>query len=204
MNYRIPLRLDDGVWLFADIPSVEARRRVLRRTLAEAIDCTEGDIVIGRTANGKPMLKHPTDRLFFNTSHRDDIVLVALAWNRPVGVDLELLPCAGGDAVAGTFFSAGEKRWLSSAENGDGAAFARLWTAKEAVLKAAGTGIAQGLAEPDLAAALTPGRPLGGGDVRLHAAGGDFAIRWFPAATRRRNVMAARALALPPAPSCLA
>jgi 4'-phosphopantetheinyl transferase len=86
------------------------------------------------------------DRLHFNITHSGDLVLMAVSDARPVGVDVER-------RRAVSRVSALEARWLTTAERSDyhrlrglgldeSDAFLRIWSLKEARLKALGVGIA--------------------------------------------------------------
>ncbi|WP_240468143.1 4'-phosphopantetheinyl transferase family protein [Streptomyces dangxiongensis] len=93
---------------------------------------------------GKPRLAHVPGP-HFSLSHSGELALLALA-PRPVGVDVELSR-AGLDTMrlATRFFPAEECAWVAR----DGhRAFARLWTRKEACVKAAGGRLTQGMALP--------------------------------------------------------
>ena len=83
----------------------------------------------------------------FNWSHSDDRALIAVGRDVSLGIDIERLrdrPRAM--EIAERYFSADEANMLSALPAADrGAAFLELWTAKEAVLKALGRGIAFGL-----------------------------------------------------------
>jgi 4'-phosphopantetheinyl transferase len=102
--------------------------------------------------HGKPVLAgNHAGELHFSLSHADAAVAVAAA-DAAVGVDLEAVrPLAAGD-LAARFFADDERRLVAGAAD-PGAAFVRLWTRKEALLKATGEGIAGGLAS---ARALPP------------------------------------------------
>lgn len=92
----------------------------------------------------------------FSLSHSDDMAYFAFA-GVPVGVDIEGLPGASAvDDVLGTLHPAetAELSGLPAAERP--AALARVWSRKEAYLKATGTGLALGLAEPYVGSASTP------------------------------------------------
>lgn len=82
---------------------------------------------------GKPYLPEGP---FFNLSHSGNKV-VLLVSDRPSGIDIEeILPWS--EAVAKRVFTQRERQWLE-AQSGD-AAFYRLWTAKESIMKALGLG----------------------------------------------------------------
>ncbi len=93
---------------------------------------------------GKPALS-TVDELQFNLSHCQDRVLIGLTHRVPVGVDLERIrPLPNRDALAAHCCSADELNWLTGRPaNDQDRDFFRLWTAKEAVLKTLGTGLAR-------------------------------------------------------------
>lgn len=94
----------------------------------------------------------------FSLSRRDDLAYFALA-PVPVGIDIEGIP--GPDVVSDLldFLHPAEAAELTALPEGERrAALARVWSRKEACLKAAGTGIALGLVEPYVGSAPTPAR----------------------------------------------
>ncbi len=97
---------------------------------------------------GKPRLSsvHVGD-LHFNWSHSIDQALFAVARGIEPGVDLEKLrPRPRAMAIAERYFSPDEAQVLAAVpESERDAVFLQLWTAKEAVLKATGRGLAFGL-----------------------------------------------------------
>jgi 4'-phosphopantetheinyl transferase len=97
-------------------------------------------------AHGKPRLVAPTSPSF-NLSHCGDVVLLAIGRGIELGVDVEALrqrPRAL--QLAQRYFTADEAAALAALpEDGRLQAFYRLWTAKEAVLKALGRGLSFGL-----------------------------------------------------------
>lgn len=114
---------------------------LLRRLVATYLETDPARLLFGRAAYGKPFLiNHP--ELCFSLSHSHDFALVALA-RREVGVDVERLDrTIEIDGVAASAFSAlelAELRTLVPAERR--AAFFRLWTRKEAYVKARGEGL---------------------------------------------------------------
>ncbi|HET6554060.1 MAG TPA: 4'-phosphopantetheinyl transferase superfamily protein [Dyella sp.] len=108
---------------------------------AEAVQLEESD-------HGRPMLADPhRDAFAFNWSHSHDQALIAIARGVAPGVDLERLrPHPKAVPIARRYFSPDEAAWLEGvpATQRD-RAFLDLWTAKEAVLKALGRGLAFGL-----------------------------------------------------------
>jgi 4'-phosphopantetheinyl transferase len=101
---------------------------------------------IARTERGKPFapsLAH----LDFNLTHAREHVLIAVAREQPVGIDLERMDREIEiDDIARRYFSTAEADAIEAlAPERKLAAFLRLWTCKEAVLKALGEGISFGL-----------------------------------------------------------
>ncbi|AEY91191.1 4'-phosphopantetheinyl transferase [Streptomyces hygroscopicus subsp. jinggangensis 5008] len=116
----------------------------LRIILGERLGRAPESVRLTRGRWGKPRLAQG-DGPHFSLSHSGELALLALA-PRPVGVDVER-PRAGLDParLAERFFPAEESAWVAR----DGRrAFARLWTRKEACVKAAGGRLAQGMALP--------------------------------------------------------
>jgi 4'-phosphopantetheinyl transferase len=99
-------------------------------------------------AHGRPVLAAPGAALDFNWSHSASRAVVVLARRLPrLGVDVEY-PRARRDclALARRFFAASEYQQLERlTPMARHKAFVQFWTAKEAVLKADGRGLAYGL-----------------------------------------------------------
>jgi 4'-phosphopantetheinyl transferase len=119
-----------------------ACRANLRKILGQAIQRPPREVPLVLTENGKPLLAPPYDSLHFNLSHCSDLAIVALCAEGPVGIDLEsldrapdLLECET------TFCHPREISELPSETNARASQLLRIWTAKEAVLKALGTGL---------------------------------------------------------------
>ncbi len=117
----------------------------LRWLLGRRLGVTPEAIEFERATKGKPFL--PGLPLRFNLSHCREFALVALHPRLEVGVDLEWI-AARRDwlALARRFFTPGESDWLAARPAEDQArAFCRLWTCKEAWMKADGRGLGAGL-----------------------------------------------------------
>jgi 4'-phosphopantetheinyl transferase len=102
-------------------------------------------------AHGKPSawLADTPARVSFNLSHTEGMVGLAacLGAGWAIGFDLEPVARAVDLAVADRFFSDQEVAWLGAQEElARAEAFLRLWTLKEAFIKAAGKGLTQDLA----------------------------------------------------------
>ncbi len=112
---------------------------------------------------GKPTLGKPAGtNIHFNVSHSHGLAVIALSQGRELGIDLELMrPMDSMDAIAHRFFAAIEyAAYQEQPEEDRALAFFRVWTRKEAYLKATGTGISVPLdsfhvsVKPDEPAAL--------------------------------------------------
>jgi phosphopantetheinyl transferase len=99
---------------------------------------------------GKPYLATPEldPPLHFNMSHAGEMVVIAFARGSALGVDVEVIrPLHDLDALLGATCNAQERESVMQlAEEQRPAAFLRLWTRKEALLKLRGTGLSAGLA----------------------------------------------------------
>ena len=93
--------------------------------------------------NGKPALAGPSAKVHFNVSHSGSRALLAFAADRAVGVDIERIKDRPDVLdLAPTVFTLTEQALLRDAPPGDRlTTFFRLWTGKEAYLKADGRGV---------------------------------------------------------------
>lgn len=124
------------------------RRAPLRALLGAYLGVPGDAVALTDDAHGRPRLALPRHGgLDFNWSHSGDCALVAIGRDIMPGVDVERRrerPQAL--AIARRYFSADEAAWLASLVPVQRTeAFLALWTAKEAVLKALGRGLAFGL-----------------------------------------------------------
>lgn len=140
----------------------------LRSVLAGILQQTPAHIRIARTEQGKPYL---TDfpELVFNISHTANQLVIALARDCQLGIDIELCrPRASFSPLVTKCFADEEASyWHSLSETEKMAAFYGFWTKKEAFVKATGRGIALGLNQ----CVVNPQQP--GQFLRLPAAYGD-------------------------------
>ena len=143
-----------------------AAHAALRRILAGYTDRRPQALRFASGPNGKPALADadgPSDqsRLEFNLSHSADLALVAVAWQRPVGVDLEQWERDMDHLeLAERFFSPAERaslRSLATSHDDLVHGFFAAWSRKEAYLKARGEGVTRGLHHFDVT--LAPGEP---------------------------------------------
>lgn len=123
-----------------------AGRFLVRRLLASHLGIAENEVVIRQDVNGKPYVLNSPE-LHFNLSHTHGLVACAVSKVGPIGVDVENPQRETISELAWPrFFCSEELAWLGGL-NGDEkrAAFLRLWTHKEAVMKADGRGMKIGI-----------------------------------------------------------
>ena len=128
-------------------PAVRRRflcaRGSLREILGHLLQAPPRSVRFAYGDQGKPELAGARD-LRFNLSHSEGRALVGVVPGRELGVDLESL--RGGTDFRGLterFFSAPEREELRQVPDPEfPREFLRLWTRKEAYLKARGTGLA--------------------------------------------------------------
>jgi len=123
-----------------------ASHAFVRLTLGKYLQLDPGDVRFQITENGKPELTG--SKMRFNLSHSDGTAVLAIARNRAVGVDVERIrEDTEAMELAERFFSAAEVDWLHSQPPSERIAwFFTCWTAKEAYIKACGTGLSMPLA----------------------------------------------------------
>ncbi|MDB4960394.1 MAG: 4-phosphopantetheinyl transferase [Myxococcales bacterium] len=126
-----------------DARAFVAARTVLRRLLGHELACDGESIEIVETASGKPRLAGVGD-LEFNVSHGGELVVVALARGRAVGVDVEPMIASRRRIDDISELSLGPRalehlRSVPASERG--AMFTRWWVRCEAVCKATGVGL---------------------------------------------------------------
>ncbi|HEV2621544.1 MAG TPA: 4'-phosphopantetheinyl transferase superfamily protein [Frateuria sp.] len=157
------------VWRLPYTPS-EGRAPLLA-LLGAYLGRDAGSVHLVNGEYGRPGLAEAS-ALDFNWSHSGSLALVALARGMAPGVDVERLrPRPRAWALAQRYFTPAEVAALARLAPGEReAAFLRLWTAKEAVLKALGRGLAFGLHRLDI--------ECEGQVPRLRALEGDDAARW--------------------------
>ncbi|MFG0834679.1 4'-phosphopantetheinyl transferase family protein [Aeromonas bivalvium] len=123
-------------------------RVVINRLLAQRLGQDPQKLQFCSGPHGKPMLAgQGSQRCHFNLSHSGDWLAIAIGEQGPIGVDLELGRRARSPLpLAQRFFAPAEYQYLAALPKAQQAgSFYRLWSRKEAVLKAHGGGIAAGL-----------------------------------------------------------
>lgn len=134
------------------MPFLRTRFAVARGTLrilaGDYLGVPPTDLVFRYGAQGKPEL----DGLHFNISHSGDRLAAAFATDAPLGLDIEeSSPRLHARDIAGRYFSPSERGELDTADDAEFLRrFYRLWTAKEAVMKATALGFALELSKIEI------------------------------------------------------
>lgn len=130
-----------------------AGRGLLRTILGRYLDLPPRELRFTQGLHGKPELTGVCSSLRFNLSHSDDLMLIAVAHARAVGIDLELMREDVPFQTLADYYFDPEDAWHLRLlpEPQRAWKFYDLWTSAEARLKASGRGIAHGLRvlEPD-------------------------------------------------------
>jgi len=118
-------------------------RGVLKTVLGNRLQCDPARIEFEEEGNGKPKLAGDSNRLSFNLSHSGERMLLGIADGLPIGVDTELIkPLNDHIGIAERFFAGAEYDVLvNSLSTEQLGLFYRIWTKKEAYIKATGEGL---------------------------------------------------------------
>ncbi len=131
-----------------------AARGCLRDILARYLGVAPSQLRFKYNSYGKPELVsgYGQEALTFNLSHSHELGLIAVTWDRLVGVDVERIrPNVAGEKLARRFFSKREVADLQSVPDGlRERAFFTCWTRKEAFIKARGQGLSLPLDQFDV------------------------------------------------------
>ena len=174
-------------------------RAALRIHLSERLGCSNRDLSFGYLEHGKPIAKVNGHRapIGFNVSHSSRHGLIAFSDHDWIGVDAEeRLPRRDLDGIGRKVYGPTERDALAAAAGAQKVhLFFRLWSMKEALIKALGTGFS-----------LNPSR-FEVPEAMLHGArSGDFRFPHCPASLWRLHDLgeprfaAALAYRLPPSP----
>jgi 4'-phosphopantetheinyl transferase len=134
-----------------------AARGWLRKILAGYLSADPSSLSFAYSKKEKPSLgpTHASSGITFNVSHSGEVVLLAFAREREIGVDVEQVRRDFDvEAIAKRFFSAHEQQQLAAlGDENRFEAFFRCWTLKEAYIKATGEGLSLPLYQFDVSLA---------------------------------------------------
>jgi medium-chain acyl-[acyl-carrier-protein] hydrolase len=150
---RFHFRIDRQRWVVG--------RATVRRILGEYLGVRPAEVRLWYNSHGKPAASGESDRggVKFNVSHSGELLFLAIAQGREVGVDVERLrPLPDWRELAGRFFAPAEVAGLDRLPAPERErAFFQCWTRKEAYIKAHGLGLTLPLDQ--FAVSLGPGEP---------------------------------------------
>jgi len=119
-------------------------RGLLRNILATYVGARPEYLTFSTNEFGKPFLDEPfaSSGVYFNVSHSKDLVVIAVAFDRQIGVDVEFVRAISDvDAIARRCFTDFERELLNGELDLKTSNFFRCWTRKEAFVKAIGKGL---------------------------------------------------------------
>lgn len=113
----------------------------LRLILARYLHQDAHSLIFTYNPHGKPQVKNSM-ALEFNLSHSQDLALLAVGKQFPLGIDLEFFSARPYDGIAKNLFSPHELQLFSKLSMPmKPLAFFHIWTQKEALIKACGMGL---------------------------------------------------------------
>ena len=153
-----------------------AAHALVRTALSAYGDCAPAEWRFAISPQGQPSVLGAPE-LSFSLTHSGARAAVAIGSGQVLGLDLEPVRQERDPLpLARSFFAAAETERLRGLSPGErAAAFAALWTVKEAVLQARGSGLAESLRSVEVE--LEPScRP-----IRVQSPGGPWAVKsWSP------------------------
>lgn len=120
-------------------------RGSLRFILAQYLNKEAADIVFQYGPQGKPYVVDTTVQ--FNMSHSEDRIVIGVGYHHSLGVDVEhMARTVEITDIAARFFTENEARQINTLKgSAQRRAFFNVWTRKEALLKAIGSGLSLSL-----------------------------------------------------------
>lgn len=119
-------------------------RYILKNTLSQEMNLPLSQIQFSIKGEGKPVLVDETSGWDFNLSHSHDLFAIAWSQQGEIGIDIERIrETASVVALARRFFSSVEAKLIEEERDLEkqGLLFTRLWSAKEALVKAVASGV---------------------------------------------------------------
>ena len=140
-------------------------RAALRAILCERLECDASELAIEPGEFGKPfaLVRSGPAEISFNVSHSGRHGLIAVAREGRLGVDVEeLVKPRGLDILIGATLTPGEQADLLTMKQTERTRdFFRLWTIKEALVKARGTGLSVDVSTFEVPAEMRQGTVSG-------------------------------------------
>lgn len=125
-----------------------ATRTLVRHCLAKYLDTSAEMIEFATEPKGKPYVVNAPPNFYFNLSHSDHLVALAVSNKGVIGIDIEVDRSRSFMSIAKRYFHTSELAQLQTCGGtNQRELFFRFWTLKEAFFKALGGGIATGLSK---------------------------------------------------------
>lgn len=119
---------------------------LLRKILGNYLNSEPAEIEFISNQYGKPLLADRYQKIHFNLSHSSGISALVFSTKSEIGVDIEKIDSKFDfDLIAKAHFSDTENRFIETDHSESCKRFYTIWTRKEALLKAIGTGIGENL-----------------------------------------------------------
>ncbi len=153
----------------------EFGRSLLRYIIGFLLDIDPSKVIFCYGPRGKPHFIDIDGRepIHFNLSNTEGLVSIAVSLDHTVGIDAERLSATSFDDLHALTLSELEQNSFKRIPDADrGNAFLQLWTRKEALLKAAGTGLSDDLKKYDVL-------KNEGHKVQIHSHSGQKEDRFF-------------------------
>jgi 4'-phosphopantetheinyl transferase len=133
------------------------RRLHTRVILGSMLEIAPNKLEFDSSSSGRPFVKRRELKLDFNVAHSEDIGILAVSTGGEIGVDLELLmPIPQALEIAKIHFSLSELIAIDSLPiTAQSTEFLRLWTCKEAYLKAIGVGLSMSMSQCEVSVSPT-------------------------------------------------
>ncbi len=124
--------------------NLECSFRAVRAGLSDHLGCQSTEVIIEHDALGAPFLSSDPDR-HLSISRTEGWSAFALSHDAAVGIDIERVRALNWRQMVSMVCAPSESSLLSQLEEGAALLpFYRIWTAKEAIMKAAGQGFRMG------------------------------------------------------------
>lgn len=155
-------------------------RSVLRELLGGYVGVPPGMLRFSALERGRPELTGP-QRISFNVSHSGDYALIVVSSGRTVGIDIEYNdPQLEWRSLVPLVCTEWEQCILDGLpKQMQGQVFFRCWSAKEAILKALGLGITEGLLALEVNPSLDRAQSPHIGSDRRFAEAASFRYLWL-------------------------
>lgn len=119
-----------------------AAHAMLRMILSRYLHVEPHEIAYETEAFGKPRLSFPATHLQFNLSHSGERAILSVGSHHPNGIDIEIHSERPYLELAENIFSAAEVHFLNTQNEADRISnFFKIWSRKEAFIKANGKGL---------------------------------------------------------------